>query len=170
MQTFQLCDLKMREILVIVIYKGGGGWRHTPLETEMSFTAFSKKINVFLRLQNIIKISNETPFTSAQRQLCVLFLSKKPLFFLLVHTQQHNMRKQKNYLRPINFFFLSAETNRSCNHCYSNFAALPYYTLHTNSCTFRVSVLNTLSRAWPAYTWTPYSILHNNIMNIRPHS
>ena len=24
LQTFQLCDLKMREILVIVIYKGGG--------------------------------------------------------------------------------------------------------------------------------------------------
>ena len=69
--------LKMREILVIVIYKGGGGWRHAPpwkiFQTEMSFTAFSKKINVFLQLQNIIKISNETTFTSVQRQLCVLF-------------------------------------------------------------------------------------------------
>ena len=28
-QAFQLCDLKMREILVIVIYKGGGGGSET---------------------------------------------------------------------------------------------------------------------------------------------
>ena len=134
---------------------------------EMSFTAFSKKINVSLRLQNSMKISNVTPFTSVQRQLCVLFLSKKPLFFLLVHTKQHDMREQKNYLRPINFCFLSAETNRTCSHRYSNFAALPCKDLPqrfatnsctlprkdlpqrfaTNSCTFRVSVLYTLSRA-----------------------
>ena len=83
-QTFQLCDLKMREILVIVIYKGGGAWRHSPpgkfFQTEMSFTAFSKKINVFLRLQNTIKVSNVTLFTSAQRQLCVLFCQKTRYF------------------------------------------------------------------------------------------
>ena len=142
----------MREILVIVIYKGGGGGSETCpprkiFQTEMSFTGFSKKINVSLRLQNSMKISNVMPFTSVQRQLCVLFLSKKPLFFLLVHTKQHDTREQKNYLRPINFCFLSAETNRTCSHCYSNFAALPYYSVHTNSCTFRVSVLDTLSRA-----------------------
>ena len=99
-------------------------------QTEMSFTAFSKKVNVFLRLQNTIKISNVTLFTSAQRQLCGVFLSKKPLFFF-----------------AINFCFLSAKTNRSCSHYYSNFAALPYYSVHTNSCTFRVSVPDTLSRA-----------------------
>ena len=59
------------------------------------------------------------------------FLSKKPLFLVSVHTKQHDMRKQKNYLRPINFSFNLAETNQSCNHCYSNFAALPYYSVHT---------------------------------------
>ena len=78
----------MREILVIVIYKGGGGVRrHAPrkifeTETEISFTAFSKKINVSLRLQNSIKISNVTPFTSAQRQLCVLFCQKAAIFLI----------------------------------------------------------------------------------------
>ena len=51
-------------------------------QTEMSFTAFSKKINVFLRLQNTIKISNVTLFTSAQRQLCVLLFVKKAAIFL----------------------------------------------------------------------------------------
>ena len=85
LQTFQLCNLKMREILVIVIYKGGGGLRDMSppgkfFQTEMSFSAFSKKINVFLRLQNMIKISNATPFTSAQRQLCVLFCQKSRYF------------------------------------------------------------------------------------------
>ena len=50
-------------------------------QTEMSFTAFSKKINVFLRLQNTIKISNVTLFTSAQRQLCVLFFCQKSRYF-----------------------------------------------------------------------------------------
>ena len=32
LQTFQLCDLKMREILVIVIYKEGGVGDMPPLE------------------------------------------------------------------------------------------------------------------------------------------
>ena len=73
----------MREILVIVIYKGGDLKTFPPgkfFQTEMSFTAFSKKINVFLRLQNTIKISNVTLFTSAQRQLCVLFCQKTRYF------------------------------------------------------------------------------------------
>ena len=71
---------------MIVIYKGGGVGDMPPwkiFQTDMSFTAFSKKINVFLRLQNITKISNETPFTSAQRQLCVLFFVKKAAIFLI---------------------------------------------------------------------------------------
>ena len=145
----------MHEILVIVIYKGGGGLETCPPGKFFKLTChllhFQRRLMCFCGCKISQKYQMKHLLHQRRDNYVFFFLSKKPLFFLLVHTQQHDMRKQKNYLRPINFFFLSAETNRSCNQCYSNFAALPY-TLHKNSCTFRVSVLDTLSRACPTYT------------------
>ena len=48
--------------------------------TEMSFTAFSKKINVFLRLQNVMKIS-KTLYISAS---CVL-VKRVVVFLILIY-------------------------------------------------------------------------------------
>ena len=33
------------------------------------------------------------------------FVKKAAIFLISTYTKQHDMRKQKNYLRPINFFF-----------------------------------------------------------------
>ena len=73
---------------MIVIYKGGGGGSETCpprkiFQTEMSFTAFSKKINVSLRLQNSMKISKCNAFYISAEAIMRSFFVKKAAIFLI---------------------------------------------------------------------------------------